>query len=108
MSTPNAPTPEHDADQHQQMDELIERADLNRADRLRRQAERDASWRQHMKAATHSSLCIGVMAEHLAQRLPEDGEDGGRLHAAAAWIAEEAKHMDALLLAMLQEETADD
>ena len=104
MSPLNTPTPEHDTDPHQQMDELIDRADLSRANRLRRQAERDACWRQHMKAAAKSSLCMGVMAEYLAQRLPEDG----RLHAAAAWIAEEAKRMDVILLSMLHEEAADD
>ena len=73
-------------------------ADPFEADRLRRLAERA---RRQREAEQHQRQ---QEAAREAQRLPEDG----RLHAAAAWIAEEAKRMDVILLSMLHEEAADD
>lgn len=84
--------------------DLIDKADQCRADRLRKQAERDALWRKRMRAATSTAMAIGALADHLEQRMPEED----RLRIAATWIVEYAERLERLLLAMIAEGTEDD
>ena len=83
--------------------DMIDRADQRRADRLRKQAERDALWRKRLRSATTTIMAIGAMGDHIAQRLPE----GDKLRFAATWIVEYAERLERLLLAMIAEGTED-
>lgn len=84
--------------------DLIDKADQRRADRLRKQAERDALWRKRMRSATTTVMAIGALADHMAQRMPEDD----RLRCAATWIVESADQLEAMFLAMATEEAEDE
>lgn len=83
--------------------DLIDKADQCRADRLRKQAERDALWRKRIRAATCTTMAIGAMADHLERGMPADDE----LRIAATWIVEYAERLERLLLAMIAEGTED-
>lgn len=84
--------------------DMIDRADQRRADKLRKQAERDTLWRKRMRSATTTVMAIGALADHVAQRLP----DNDKLRFAATWIVEAADQLEALFLAMATEEAEDD
>lgn len=84
--------------------DMIDRADQRRADRLRKQAERDALWRKRMRSATTTIMAIGAMGDHIAQRLPESD----KLRFAATWIVESADQLEAIFLAMATEEAEDE
>lgn len=84
--------------------DMIDRADQRRADKLRKQAERDALWRKRMRSATTTIMAIGALADHIAQRMPDDD----KLRIAATWIVEYADQLEAMFLAMATEEAEDD
>lgn len=86
------------------IDDLIDKADQRRADRLRKQAEQDTLWRKRMRSATTTVMAIGALADHLERRMPED--DKRRI--AATWIVEYADQLEAMFLAMAAEEAEDD
>lgn len=101
MADPRNP---HDGEMAFLLADMIDKADQRRADRLRKQAERDALWRKRMRSATTTVMAIGALADHMAQRMPEND----RLRCAATWIVESADQLEAMFLAMATEEAEDE
>ncbi|MNZ89734.1 hypothetical protein D3C78_1086690 [compost metagenome] len=101
MADPRSP---QDEDRAFRLADMIDKADQCRADRLRKQAERDALWRKRMRSATTTVMAIGALADHMAQRMPEND----RLRFAATWIVESADQLEAMFLAMATEEAEDE
>jgi inactivated superfamily I helicase len=101
MTDPRSP---QDEDRAFLLADRIDKADQLRADRLRRQAERDAMWRKRMRSAAATVMAIGAVADHLERRMPEDD----KLRIGATWIVEYAEQLEALLLGMANEEAEDD